>query len=189
MIEAIEQVDHAIFLWINSGWSNGFFDFLFPVIRDKVTWLPLYFFFLLFFWWNRPKWKFWQTILLIAAVMGLSDTMSSKVVKPYFERARPCQHLELENQVTERVRCGSGYSLTSSHATNHFALAMILFLILGSGIKYRWLLFIWAGLIALAQVYVGVHFPLDIILGALMGLTIAFLMYRLTVKSRWFSVR
>ncbi|MBK8699845.1 MAG: phosphatase PAP2 family protein [Saprospiraceae bacterium] len=71
------------------------------------------------------------------------------------------------------VRCGSGYSFTSSHATNHFAIATFLSFSLGTFLrKVRTPLFTWAGVISLAQVYVGVHFPLDVLCGGLLGFSV-----------------
>jgi len=75
------------------------------------------------------------------------------------------------------VHCGSGYSFTSSHATNHFALAVFIFLTLGKlGWYFRWPFILWATIIAYSQVYVGVHFPLDIISGAILGTLIGFIL-------------
>jgi undecaprenyl-diphosphatase len=69
--------------------------------------------------------------------------------------------------------CSGGFSFTSSHAANHFGLAMFIFMTIQPLFKkYTWLFFIWAAVIAYAQVYVGVHYPLDIFVGALIGLFI-----------------
>jgi undecaprenyl-diphosphatase len=75
-----------------------------------------------------------------------------------------------------RVKCGNAYSFTSSHATNHFAIATFLSLTLGKRFKkIKWPLLTWAGMICLAQVYVGVHFPLDVFCGAILGMIIGWL--------------
>ncbi len=89
------------------------------------------------------------------------------------QRPRPCQNEALKEEVRLLVPCGSGYSFTSNHATNHFALAVFFAGTLGVFFKrWRWLLFLWAALVAYAQVYVGVHYPLDVAAGALLGMTI-----------------
>jgi undecaprenyl-diphosphatase len=69
--------------------------------------------------------------------------------------------------------CSGGFSFTSSHAANHFGLAMFLFMsLIPLFKKYTWLFFIWAGIISYAQVYVGVHYPLDVLAGAMIGLVV-----------------
>jgi membrane-associated phospholipid phosphatase len=92
------------------------------------------------------------------------------VIKPTIQRVRPCNQVDMQKTVVLRVHCGGGYSFTSSHATNHFALAV--FLIFAIGRHFRRIaipLLLWAASIAYGQVYVGVHFPLDILGGALLG--------------------
>jgi undecaprenyl-diphosphatase len=98
------------------------------------------------------------------------------LIKKAVERERPCQVDNLNAK--SRIHCGQGYSFPSSHATNHFGIAMFLFLLF-SIFSYRYLLFFWAGLISVSQVYVGVHYPSDILAGALLGLLIGFICYKL----------
>ena len=86
---------------------------------------------------------------------------------------RPCNDIIFQDTVELRVDCGGGYSFTSSHATNHFALAMFIIFTLGKKNRWiRWGLILWAGSIAYAQVYVGVHYPLDVFIGSLLGILI-----------------
>lgn len=115
--------------------------------------------------------------MLILACAGLSifgsDTISSKLIKYEVKRLRPCQEVKLEPAAITRVDCGSGFSFTSSHAANHFCLAAFIVALFGFHMKaWKYLWWVWAGLISLAQVYVGVHYPLDVIAGALLGCTI-----------------
>jgi undecaprenyl-diphosphatase len=103
----------------------------------------------------------------------LSDTTSSNLIKKNVRRLRPCNDVEMQDRIHERVRCGGGYSFTSSHAANHFAAAV--FLIGVFGLSGRWqqkALLGWAAAIAVSQVYVGVHYPLDVTCGALLGVAI-----------------
>src|SRR5690606_19825850 len=89
------------------------------------------------------------------------------------ERLRPCNDIELREDIIVRVRCGSGYSFTSSHATNHFAMAVMLtFLFYRRWKHVLWLSLFWAAAISFSQIYVGVHYPGDILVGALLGSTI-----------------
>lgn len=77
----------------------------------------------------------------------------------------------------KRVPCSNGFSFTSSHATNHFALGTFFFLLF-SFTAYRFLFLVWAGVISFAQVYVGVHYPVDVICGALLGILIGFISFK-----------
>src|SRR5690606_41271822 len=93
--------------------------------------------------------------------------------KKNVKRVRPCNDLVFKNEVNIRVRCGSGFSFTSSHATNHFAMAFFWIALFRHRWKHTlWLCITWASLISFSQIYVGVHYPVDIICGALLGILI-----------------
>ena len=80
-------------------------------------------------------------------------------------------------------QCAGGFSFTSSHAANHFGLAMFIFITWGiTQQRYTKFFFVWAGIIAFAQIYVGVHYPLDIIGGAIIGLVSGFTMAKAYLK-------
>ncbi len=114
---------------------------------------------------------------MIAAVVAVSDTTSSKLIKKSVQRIRPCNDANIKSEVQLLVTCGSGYSFTSSHATNHFAVAT--FLILTLFRRFRWAKFAlvsWAASIAYGQVYVGVHYPLDVLAGSFLGIIIGVLL-------------
>lgn len=171
----ILSLDQTIFQFINGDLANPVLDWIMPWWRDKKTWIPVYLIlavFLVF------KFKKDGAILLLATILtvGVADLASSKGMKPTFKRLRPCNEMAMEGKVIERAGCGSGYSFTSSHATNHFALSVFLLLTLGR--KFRRIkipLLLWAASIAFGQVYVGVHYPFDILVGGLLGTTIGFL--------------
>ena len=109
-------------------------------------------------------------VLALALTVGIADTISSKVIKKSVQRLRPCNDTQINQQVKLLVRCGGGYSFTSSHATNHFAVALFLIGTLGRIFRrMKWPLLFWAATIALGQVYVGVHYPFDILVGGTIG--------------------
>lgn len=172
MLEQLIALDKEIFVMINQGMTNPFFDWLLPILRNMYTWIPLYLFIIIF---TIKKYKKEGVAMIIALLLnfGISDWVSSSWIKNSVERIRPCNDIELREDINVRVRCGSGYSFTSSHATNHFALAVILSVLFYRRWKHVvWISLIWAALISLSQVYVGVHFPGDILAGALVGSTI-----------------
>jgi membrane-associated phospholipid phosphatase len=156
--------------WVNSGWSNPFFDWLFPFLRNKLFWLPLYTFCLAWIIFNFKTKQSLLAMLFIGLSIFAADTISSKLVKGQVQRPRPCHVLDMEPPVVLRVSCGGGYSFTSSHATNHFCIAAFMVVVFGFYMR-RWkhMWWVWAFLISLAQVYVGVHYPLDILGGAVLG--------------------
>ena len=176
------EFDQNLFYLLNSEWTNSFFDWLLPVWRDKYFWIPVYLFIILFAIFNYGKKSYWFILFLVAAV-GASDIVSSHIVKKTIKRTRPCNDNNLE-QVRTLVRCGSGYSFTSSHAANHFAISYFLFATLG--IRYRkirgWLL-AWAISVCYGQVYVGVHYLVDVFSGMIVGILMAKLFVWLYQKS------
>lgn len=152
-------------------------DAILPHWREKETWLPAYISLAIFLIW---KFKKAGLFLILAAILcvGTADFTSSQLIKKNVERLRPCNNAEIKTDVQLLVRCGSGYSFTSSHAANHFALATFLALTLGRVYRrIRVPLWLWAASIALSQVYVGVHYPLDIIFGGLLGMMLGNLFY------------
>ncbi|NRB64155.1 MAG: phosphatase PAP2 family protein [Saprospiraceae bacterium] len=169
------SLDESLFYFINTQLQNGVMDAIMPWWRDKETWFPLYIIILLFSVY-RFKWKGLFFVLAIGLSTGLSDLASSKVMKPSFERLRPCNDPAMEEKVRLLVGCGKAYSFTSSHAANHFAIAT--FIVFTLGLIYpglKWPFYFWAFSISLGQVYVGVHYPTDVIVGGLIGWTIGYL--------------
>jgi membrane-associated phospholipid phosphatase len=177
-------LDKTLFHFINSELSSPILDFLLIWIRHPLFWAPLYIFLIAFMLFNFGGRRGYRFILFILLVFGTGDVVSSRIVKPSVGRLRPCNQEELN--VVERVPCGVGYSFTSSHATNHFGIATFVALTLGTLItRIRPWLWLWAALISFAQIYVGVHFPLDILGGTILGIMIgwgwAIVYERLTV--------
>jgi membrane-associated phospholipid phosphatase len=175
---AILQFDEFLFQIINGQWHNDVLDFVMPWWRDKKFWIPAYLVGAGYLVW-KYKLKSIFFILSIALTIGISDTLSSKVIKKTVKRPRPCRNEVLAQDLNLLVHCGGGYSFTSSHATNHFALAVFLITLFG-WMKKRWkyLLLFWAASIAFGQVYVGVHYPFDVIAGAMLGALVGWLSAR-----------
>jgi membrane-associated phospholipid phosphatase len=169
------NIDQEIFFFLNHTLHGSFLNALMPLWRSMYFWFPMYIFLISFILYNYGQ---KGVILLLALVLtvGIADTTSSKIIKKTVQRLRPCNNPEIKNKVKNLVRCGSGFSFPSSHAANHFAVAS--FLIFTLFRKNRWLkigLIAWAGTIALGQVFVGVHYPSDILFGGVLGFSISFL--------------
>jgi undecaprenyl-diphosphatase len=159
------------FLYLNQMPWPTWVDRWAILMRNPLTWVPLYLLLLIvLFRSSVPRRLNLVGVLLLSVV--LSDQASASIIKPLVGRDRPCRHAATAELCQTRVHCGSGFGFVSSHAANHFALAWAL----GLGLPARWRKMVivpgllWAGLIALAQVRVGVHFPGDILVGAVLGL-------------------
>lgn len=173
MIAELQQFDAELFLKIHRGLSNDFFDWLMPLVRNRFFWSPLYLFIIVFCI-RQYKKQGYYIILMLLVTFGLGDLIASRLIKPNVARIRPCNEVSLTNDIIHRVPCGTGYSFPSSHATNHFGIAVFLICLF----YRRWKAILpiglaWAALVCFAQIYVGVHYPIDTLAGALLGTGIA----------------
>lgn len=178
----LQQFDVELFLSIHRGLSNSFFDWLMPLVRNRFFWSPLYLFIVIFCIKNYKKQGYYM-IGGVLATFALGDLIASKLIKPFIARVRPCNDLSLVDEIIRRVPCGSGYSFPSAHATNHFAIAVFLICLFYN--QWKPILPIglfWAFLVSFAQVYVGVHYPIDTMFGALLGTSIGFFTYFIYTK-------
>jgi membrane-associated phospholipid phosphatase len=167
--------DQDLFIQMNSVFTNSFFDQVLPVWREATTWLPLYLFLMLFAAMNFPR-KAFSWIVGAIITFAISDQLSGHLIKPLIARLRPCNDPEMFG-ITRLLlpSCGSGYSFPSSHATNHFAFAVFIYITLGQILgKWKYACILWAASIAYAQIYVGVHYPFDVFCGTLLGTAIGF---------------
>ncbi|MDB5202435.1 MAG: phosphoesterase PA-phosphatase related protein [Ferruginibacter sp.] len=173
------ELDRHLFSLINSHWNNSFFDAILPLVRNSIFSLPLYLFLLVFAIINFKSKAFWW-IVFAAGTAILGDFISSDLIKNNIIRLRPCNDPSLADSMRFLVSYRpQSSSFTSSHATNHFALAAFFFYTLENYVgKWAQLFFLWAFVIIYAQVYVGVHFPLDVICGGLIGFVLGYLSAR-----------
>ena len=172
MIETINYWDEKAFLWLNSFYLEA----LDPValqLTQTITWIPLYVLLLYLIYRIDPK----NTLWILGGVMLtilLADQVSSGLMKPYFERLRPCHDPRWEGMMHVYGRCGGLYGFVSSHAANTFGLATFLTLKLGKKQKAIAWLFLYALVVSYTRIYLGVHYPLDLFFGALVGVLAAF---------------
>lgn len=173
MVTELQNIDIQILHFINYTLSNVVLDFLCPILRDKRTWIPFYILLgYLLLKRNKKNALLW---ILIAVITVVVSDQIALLFKKYFERVRPCNNEELLAWLAVRAKCSSSFSFVSSHAANHFAQAILYHHIFKNKNASLWF-FLWALVISFSQVYVGVHYPSDVVAGAALGLLIGFSM-------------
>ena len=162
MMDFLYSIDLAIFYFINHSLSTGFLDKFFSTITDVNKWYIAYLILagIAFF-----KGGIRGKILVIGLILLIivTDQTGYRILKVLFERVRPCR--AISDAITP-LGCSGGYSFPSNHALNNFAAATFISRLFPN---YKWVVFIVAALIALSRVYLGVHYPSDILVGALIG--------------------
>jgi undecaprenyl-diphosphatase len=149
-------------------------------VSDKFFWIPLYLF-LFFLAYKQVGKRIWLLAISAALLILLSDQISVHAFKNVFLRLRPCHDLLLQSKVhLLNGYCGGTYGFVSSHAANTFALAMFLSLFFQGRIKYFGILiFSWAALNAYSRIYGGVHYPADVIAGAILGMGVGIAVFKI----------
>ncbi len=178
MLEYLNDIDTQLFLLLN-GMHSPFWDVLMVKITHSRTWIPLYILII-----GGLIYKFrlngLKVVIIILLLIGFADQFSSRLVKPGVGRLRPSHNVSLNDciHIIDNYRGGT-YGYFSSHASNTFALATLLCLLFYK--KRKWVLvFIpWAVVVSYSRIYVGVHYPGDILTGAVFGVLSALLCYRL----------
>lgn len=176
LFEYLKRLDKFSFIVIhNDSWHRAL-DGIMLLLRNPATWIPLYIFMIIFSI-KKTGNRAWFFILLSLVTVAITDIVSGSILKPLFARLRPCFDPEMHRYIRSIISCGGVYSFPSSHAANHFGIAAFWFwsLFQITGKKWKWL-WVWASLICYAQVYVGLHFPSDVAVGALLGLLVGIFM-------------
>jgi undecaprenyl-diphosphatase len=171
--------DRNLLLLINSN-HNEFLDSIMWQASRTWIWLPFYLFIvILIIYYSR--WQAVPLLFLIVVLISFSDQLASGLFKPLFHRLRPSHEPGLENllHLVNSYR-GGMYGFISSHACNVFALAFYLFFTFDSKVKWlKYILFPWAFLVSYSRVYLGVHYPTDILVAAILSLPIAYMVSRI----------
>ena len=163
----LQQIDASIFLFLNRGLANPVFDVLMPFITEADHWtVPLGVAALLLAVKGGVKGR--VTLLLAVVVVALSDQVTCSLIKPWVARTRPCFVLESARLL---IRQSNSFSFPSAHAANNAAVAVLIWM------RYpqaRWWFVGIALSVAYSRIYVGVHYPVDVLAGLLLGASLSF---------------
>lgn len=176
----LDHLDKELFTFIHARASNEALDGLMLLLRNGFTWLPFYLF-MLYWILRRENRKFaFPFILLSVATVALTDSVSARFLKPLIDRPRPCSDEALQPIIRHIINCAGEFSMPSTHASNHFGLASFWFFTILFCRNKRWYwLWLWAALVCYAQIYVGKHYPFDILVGAIFGSFVGWAFYKI----------
>ncbi|WP_038029373.1 phosphatase PAP2 family protein [Thermonema rossianum] len=178
-LQPIEQWDYDFILWVHRHhrpWADG----VMTAVSETWTWLPLYALLLWGLWkQHRATAQLLWHLVAVALVVLLADQLTSAVMKPFFERLRPCHNPLLQPYLLLPDGCGGRFGFASSHAANTFGVAAFFVLLWRKQSKWVHGLWLWASVVAFSRVYLGKHYLSDVVVGGLVGGLAAFVVYYL----------
>lgn len=185
MFERLLQLDQEVFLLLN-GMHTPMSDALMRFASSKTAWIPFYVLLVVWVWWRRG-WRNAVWLLLGAGLcVFLADRISVMAFKDTVQRLRPCQFLPtigLPVHIPEGEGCWGLYGFVSSHAANVFAVAVFMSLLARRG-WFTAMMLIWAAWVSISRVFVGAHYPGDVLCGAILGVVVGVVAFHVV---RWVS--
>jgi undecaprenyl-diphosphatase len=181
MLEKILSVDTRLFVFLN-GLGSETYDGFWLFITKQINWIPL-FLLLLYLIYKKKGVKQTLYLLLFVAFLVAFTDQTANLFKNGFQRLRPCNNPDI-NSFIRVVKSSSSFSFFSAHAANSMAVATFLFVILKGHFKYLWLLFLWPLIFAYSRIYLGLHYPIDIVTGYIFGILFGFLMSKIYKKAQ-----
>jgi undecaprenyl-diphosphatase len=179
LLDKIIQADKELMVVLN-GLGTERWDQFWLIATNQLSWIPLYliFFYLIF---RSFGWKKGLALVLLTALMITFSDQFTVFLKDSFERLRPNRDPTI-NQIIRILKNNSSFSFVSGHATTSMAVSLLMHLSLRKYYPYTGLFFIWPLMFAYSRIYIGVHFPLDVFCGALLGLLIGYVFYLMSLK-------
>ena len=188
MLDAILSLDQKLFVFLN-GLGSATYDSLWLFITKQTNWIPLFIFLLYIIYTKLGKKQSLYLLLFVALLLLFSD-QTTNLVKYSFQRLRPCNNPDIHS-IIRIVQSRNSFSFFSGHAANSMAVSVFLFLILRNDFKYFGLLFLWPLIFAYSRIYLGLHYPLDILSGYLCGALFGLLTFKLyrMAQAKYFPLR
>jgi undecaprenyl-diphosphatase len=179
MFDRLVELDRQLLLWLN-GQNSPFFDKFMFFVSGRTEWIPLYVTIMAFIVW-KYRWKAIWIMLAAVILITLSD-QAANLLKASVQRPRPCKDPEIGHLV-HRVNnyCGGMFGFVSGHAANSFGLATFVSFLF----RRKWVtagMVCWAVLVSYSRIYLGVHYPGDILGGALVGMFLGWTIYRIIAR-------
>lgn len=174
----IIEKDQKLLIYFNSL-GTEYWDSFWLVVTNKLTWLPVYLI-ILFLLFRFYKWKKALAILLLVAILVAFSDQFVNLIKISFQRLRPNNDPMIKDLIRV-VKNVSGYSFVSGHATTSFAVSTFIIAILKPYFKPIYSILVWPILFMISRVYLGVHYPIDVVLGMLLGLIIGYGFYKFSL--------
>ena len=175
MLQQLLDWDREAFLYLN-GLGIERYDGFWSSVTDMTTWVPLFVFFLVLLFWKHPWREAWG-MTLMAVLLMVFVLLLTNLTKDWVARLRPNNNAEI-NTLIRILKTPTTYSFFSGHASSSFSLTTLMVLYLRDSFRWRHLFFAWPLLFALSRIYVGVHYPTDILVGAGVGTLAGILFYR-----------
>jgi len=178
-LDKLIQYDKDLLVLINSFGTENW-DRFWLLVTNQLSWIPLYLLFLYLIF-KTFGWKKAIGLVLLTALLVTFSDQFTVFLKNYFERLRPNRDPSI-NGVIRILKNNSSFSFVSGHATTSSAITLFMYLTLRKHYKYTILFFIWPILFSYSRMYIGVHFPLDVFMGAILGLLIGYLFYKISLR-------
>jgi undecaprenyl-diphosphatase len=187
MLDKILSLDQELFIYLNSLGSETF-DGFWLIVTKQAYWTP-FFLLLLYFIYKKLGGKQTLCLVLFVALLLVFTDQITNAFKFGFRRLRPCNNPEIKT-VIRIVQSRSSFSFFSGHAANTMAVASFLYLTFKKDFRYLWLLFLWPLVFAYSRIYLGLHYPLDILCGYLFGATAGFAIFKLyrMIQNKYFPI-
>lgn len=177
LLETIIQKDRELFIFLNSL-GNENWDSFWLIVTNQFSWIFLYLIFVVLIF-KAYGWKRTLILLLITAILITFSDQFVNFIKNFYGRLRPNNDPTLKDMIRVLKNSG-GYSFVSGHATTSVAVSFFVYLTVVKKYKYLWFIFIWPILFGYSRIYVGVHFPVDVLSGYLLGFLIGYSFYKLS---------
>jgi undecaprenyl-diphosphatase len=187
----LQQLDLDVLYFLNHTIASGFLDASMVFITNSRNWVPVYLLVSIWLVW-KFRWKGFRTVLAVAVMVGVANTITNVVVKELIERSRPCAVDGFGAQIVNWIRLPDGmrhgFSMPSSHAVNNFAAAMFFYLVFPSRKSAVWL-FTIAAIVALTRPYLGLHYPSDTLAGMVFGVLLGYYFAKLylVIEEKYFA--